>query len=374
MTREVWFSPEGLLSQRTGGVSRYFCEIGRELGQDPTPAWNPSLHARIHGNRHLDDLAAESRTGRSRTRVVGRFLPLPGELRRVALAWSERRFLAALRTPPAIVHDTGHGFAASWAGPTPVVVTIHDLINDEDPAYQASRADALRKKAAAVAKARRIVVPSFATRDALVRVHRVDEQRIEVIHHGSRMPPPSDLDPLGTPYLLHVGSRSRYKDFGTAMRAYARLRRGGFDGVLVSVGGGSLRREERSTMESLGVPADSIRTIAADDRALATLYAHARALSVPSRIEGFGIPIIEAMSLGCPVACMDAPGCAEVAGGAALLAPIGDDEALAANLAKLIGSSAERSDLVTRGRARAARFTWSESARRHAACYDKALG
>ena len=71
---------------------------------------------------------------------------------------------------------------------------------------------------------------------------------------------------------------------------------------------------------------------------------------------------------------MEAPGCTEVAGDAALLAPIGDAEALAANLAKLVGSSTERSDLVARGLARAARFTWAESARKHVACYEQCLG
>jgi glycosyltransferase involved in cell wall biosynthesis len=127
-------------------------------------------------------------------------------------------------------------------------------------------------------------------------------------------------------------------------------------------------------MDELGLPEDSIRAIAADDRELATLYAHARSLAVPSRIEGFGIPILEAMSLGCPVACMEAPGCAEVAGDAAMLAPVGDDEALAASLASLLGDESQRSRLVDAGLARAARFTWAESARKHAACYKQAIG
>jgi glycosyltransferase involved in cell wall biosynthesis len=273
-----------------------------------------------------------------------------------------------------VIHDTGYRLAAEADSATPIVVTVHDLINDEDPDYRRERPELLRQKAAAIDRASRIVVPSFATRDALVRVHRADEARIDVIHHGSRMPPPHDRDPVGRPYLLHVGSRGRYKDFATLMRAFAKLRRDGFDGLLVNVGGGALHAHERAAMDELDLPADSIRAIGADDRELATLYANARALAVPSRIEGFGIPILEAMSLRCPVACMEAPGCAEVAGDAAMLAPVGDDEALAANLARLLHDESQRSRLVEAGLARAAGFTWAESARKHAACYEQAIG
>lgn len=371
---EVWFGSEAFL-QRRGGVSRCFCELARALGESRSLGWRPTIRAGFHGNDHLADLARDAR-GAGQV-VLGRGLRIPGSIRRWSSRWSDRALEAAARQrakSTLVVHDTGYRMTARAALPAPLVVTVHDLVNDEDPDYRRERPEHLREKAAAIDRATRIVVPSLATRDALVRVHGVEEGRIDVIHHGSRMPRPGERDPVGVPYLIHVGSRGRYKDFATLLRAFAILRRGGFDGIVVNVGGGSLRGEERALMLELGLPADSIRAVGADDHELATLYAHARALAVPSRIEGFGIPILEAMSLGCPVACMEAPGCAEVAGDAALLAPIGDAEALAANLARLLDSSAERSELVARGRARAARFTWAESARRHVACYEKALG
>lgn len=375
LPQEVWFASEAFL-QRRGGVSRCFCEVAAALGAHPEFGWIPTIRAGLHGNDHLGELAAPLRTGRRLVR--GRACRLPGSLRRWSSRWADRSLLAASRRAGdrcrLVLHDTGYRIASGELGGAPIVITVHDLINDEDPAYRRDRPELLRQKSAAIANAARIVVPSFATRDALVRVHGVDDVRIDVIHHGSRMPPPDGCDPIGVPYLLHVGSRGRYKDFATLLRAFARLRGNGFEGAIVNVGGGALRGHERSAMDELGIPADSVRAIGADDRELATLYAHAAALAVPSRIEGFGIPILEAMSLGCPVACMDAPGCAEVAGEAALLAPVGDDEALAASLAKIVGHDDERSRLVAAGRARAAAFTWAESARRHAACYEKAIG
>lgn len=377
MTRrsEVWFSSEAFL-QRRGGVSRCFCEIARAMAESADLAWRPTIRGGLHGNLLLGQLARDESAARPIVR--GREFRLPGSLRRAAARWSDRSIVRDARRRGGrsrlVVHDTGYHLASTSGLTVPVVVTVHDLINDEDPEYRRQRPELLRQKAAAIARATRIVVPSFATRDAFVRVHGIDASRIEVIQHGSRMPRPGDRDPIGVPYLVHVGSRGRYKDFATLLRAFAILRRGGFEGIVVNVGGGSLRGPEHALLGELALPAESVRTIGADDDGLATLYAHARALAVPSRIEGFGIPILEAMSLGCPVACMEAPGCAEVAGDAALLAPVGDAEALAANLARLIESSAARADLVARGLARAARFTWAESARKHVACYEQCLG
>ncbi|MEY3023843.1 MAG: hypothetical protein RJA16_669, partial [Planctomycetota bacterium] len=218
--REVWFSAEAFL-QRRGGVSRCFCEVANSLEDCPELGWRPTIRAGIHRNAHLDELARETR--RNRRIVSGRAWPISGSLRRWSSQWSDRSLRRdARRHDPSgglVIHDTGYRLAAAADSPSPIVITVHDLINDEDPSYRRDRPELLRQKSLAIARAARIVVPSFATRDALVRVHRVDEARIDVIHHGSRMPLPEDHDPIGVPYLLHVGSRGRYKDFATLMRA-----------------------------------------------------------------------------------------------------------------------------------------------------------
>ena len=104
------------------------------------------------------------------------------------------------------------------------------------------------------------------------------------------------------------------------------------------------------------------------------LTVHARALVVPSRGEGFGIPILEAMSLGCPVACMRVIGCAEVAGDAALLAEAGDDVALARNLADLVDDGALRHGCVLRGHARARELSWENAAGAYARLVRSLVG
>lgn len=353
-TLTVDFTPEAFLVQEYGGVSRCFAELARALAEGGEV--RPCIHALVHGNAHLRELSPGL--------VRGMSLPIKGDLRKLAIHLPRLAF--ALRTrvrPPRIVHDTGYAFAASRVQRFPVLVTVHDMLQEADPEFARAKARAISQKRRAIANATRIVVPSVGTRDEVVRLEGVDPARIEVIHHGARMPEPSPVHPNGDrPYLLHVGARKRYKDFATAVRAFARLQKGGFAGDLLTVTRSGFDAQERALQRDLGLRDGSVRTVAADDRALATLYAHAQGLVVPSRGEGFGIPILEAMSLGCPVACMRVIGCAEVAGDAALLAEAGDDVELAANLAKLVGDTEVRARCVARGRARAAELSWERAA------------
>jgi len=365
--RRVAFSPEAFLWQEYGGVSRCFAELVRALGEQaeaPSPGAarvDARVHALVHGNAHLRELP--------RALVRGVYLPIKGDLRKAAIHLPRAAFEAsvALR-PPAMVHDTGHAFCARRRHrPFPVVMTVHDMLQEADPEFARAKSRAIEEKRAAIANASRIVVPSAGTRDELVRLGGVDPARIAVIHHGARMPRPGAEHPEGgRPYLLHVGARKRYKDFATAVRAFAALQRSGFDGALLTVTRTGFDAEERALQRELGLREGSVRTVAADDAALSTLYAHARALVVPSRGEGFGIPILEAMSLGCPVACMRVVGCAEVAGDAALLAEAGDDRALAANLARLVEDGEARRACVERGLARARELSWENAARAYA--------
>lgn len=355
----VAFSPEAFLMQEYGGVSRCFAELVRALGEAGEVV--PRIHATLHGNAHLRRLPGEL--------VRGAYLPIKGDARKVAVHMPRWMFALAVRMGrPNIVHDTGYAFAARTRSGARLVVTVHDMIQEASPEFARAKSGAITEKRAAIARAAHIVVPSAGTRDELVRIEGVEPSRVTVIHHGARLPAPEPVHPFGgKPYFLHVGARKRYKDFATAARAFARVQRAGFDGELVTVTRNGFDVEERAMLAEVGVREGTVRTIGANDRRLATLYAHARALVVPSRAEGFGIPIVEAMALGCPVACMRVIGCAEVAGDAALLSDAGDDVSLAASLGLLVNDGPDRDRCIARGRARAAELSWPEAARKYAA-------
>jgi glycosyltransferase involved in cell wall biosynthesis len=105
----------------------------------------------------------------------------------------------------------------------------------------------------------------------------------------------------------------------------------------------------------------------------AALFTGADVFAYPSRYEGFGLPVLEAMACGTPVVTTTGGSLPEVAGDAALLVEPGDPDALAAALAKLAGDPSARQAAATRGLARAAAFTWDRCAAETVAAYRRAL-
>jgi alpha-1,3-rhamnosyl/mannosyltransferase len=109
------------------------------------------------------------------------------------------------------------------------------------------------------------------------------------------------------------------------------------------------------------------------DVELRALYAGARAFAFPSRHEGFGLPVLEAMAQGTPVVCADIPSLREVSGGAARLVAPGDADAWAAALADVLTDAEARQGLADAGRRRVAAFSWERTVRRTRDVYSEAL-
>lgn len=157
-----------------------------------------------------------------------------------------------------------------------------------------------------------------------------------------------------TRYLLHVGSNLARKNKAGVLRVFARLRAGGWDGLLVFCGA-PLPPELRAQAAALGVGERVVAVPRASDAELAALYSAAHALVFPSKCEGFGWPLLEAHACGCPAICSDRTSLPEVGGDAAFVFPL-EDEAGMADAARRLDDPALRAAVRARGLANAARF------------------
>jgi glycosyltransferase involved in cell wall biosynthesis len=137
----------------------------------------------------------------------------------------------------------------------------------------------------------------------------------------------------GTPFVLHVGSNLRRKNREGVLRIFARCQ-AQWNGLLVFAGE-PLSEALRSLGRQLGIMDRILEVPGATNEILEALYNCATALLFPSRFEGFGWPIIEAQSCGCPVICSDRAPLPEVAGEAGLIHPAEDEEAFAAEIIRL---------------------------------------
>ncbi len=278
---------------------------------------------------------------------------VPARFQELRMAWSVPRILRRLR--PALAHFQ-HALPLRCS--CPAVVTVHDLSFEREPAAMGWRDRRVFKAVVprAARAARRVIAVSERTKRDLVELYGIAAERIAVVPHG--------VDPAFAPggngsgsYLLFVGAIQRRKDPLAAAAAAAEL------GLPLVVAGPAREPELARELERRGADLRGY----VEKPELAELYRGAACLVLPSRYEGFGLPVLEAMACGTPVVAHSDPALREVAGDAALYAgPDGLAEAIRRALA-------ERERLVTAGLERARLFSWDETARRTLDVYREAL-
>jgi glycosyltransferase involved in cell wall biosynthesis len=235
----------------------------------------------------------------------------------------------------------------------------------------------------AARRAHRVLAVSAATGRDVQRLLKVPENRIDVVPHGlgtTGAPPPLPEAELRARHDLHerpivlcVAAKRPHKNLGRLIGALA-LIPGERRPVLVLVGYATAHQDELEQRAAhLAVTGDVrfLDWVAQDE--LEGLYAIAAAFVLPSLHEGFGLPVLEAMARGVPVACSARGALAEVAGDAALTFDPMSEPAIAAAIERLIGDRAEAARLREAGRARAATFSWEAAARGTLDCYARAL-
>ena len=241
------------------------------------------------------------------------------------------------------------------------VVTIHDLAFLRWPELLTpdSRAYFNGHIERAVASAEAIIAVSQATKQDLVDLLGVSPDKVRVIYEAAGFDATSDPPRENMPedYVLFVGTFEPRKNLPRLIEAFARVRERGYKGKLVLAGTpGWLAKEALDAVERHSA---DVLVRGVDPR----VYGPARALALPSLYEGFGLPLLEAMSNGVPVLTSNVSSLPEIAGDAALLVDPLDVDAIADGLWQLLTDSELGSRLAARGRARAAEFSWERAAR-----------
>jgi glycosyltransferase involved in cell wall biosynthesis len=366
----------GAHSYRSAGVSGYIRQLLAHL-----PAAAPDLRLTAFTPDVELDLPAGLDVRRSARWDTRR------PLRRIL--WEQAALpLLARQTQLDLLHGAVNVVPALAACPS--VVTVHDLSfmrypQAFPPVQRAYLQSQVRRSTRA---ARQVIAVSQATKQDVVELFGVAPERIDVVHNGvdaSFCPAPAGQveafrrrQGLPERYILHVGTLEPRKNLVRLVQAFAQVRAndpGQPPAKLVLAGGkgwdyGAIFAE----VDRLGLAQDVIFPGYVADEELAWWYRAAAVFAYPSLMEGFGLPVLEAMACGAPTVTSNLSSLPEVAGDAALLVDPTSMDALADALLRLMADAGLANDLRARGQAQAARFPWSRTAQQTAAVYRRALG
>jgi glycosyltransferase involved in cell wall biosynthesis len=356
--------------QDAGGASRYHFELIRNL-------------------QGLDEIAIDLLLGlngsvmpfrslqRARTRVLGRRTTMKPGLSRYAINELLSAVAAPLRGQVDIYHPTLYR-ALPWVRRRGIVVTHHDCIHERFPHLFPNAASIVGTKRKLFAQADAIVCVSASSQADLLHFYDVAEDKTHVVYHGfaplGLMQGAVDQGGVETsaPYLLYVGSRASYKNFGLLLEAFSRS---GLAGTyrLLAVGGGPFTAQEQEQIASLRLTSSVALVPKADDATLARAYGDAALFVYPSMYEGFGFPPLEAMSMGCPVLVNRTSSLPEVCGDAAFYFESSDPEELAQRLQSIVEDKPGVADKRKLGERQVELYDWTRCADGTLAVYRQVL-
>lgn len=372
----------GAFCRAYGGVSRYYAEMMRRLPDDcqPVLAMSSTYNRYLQAAPYSLPRMQQSVHDFVRDYCGGHYWPGVSYLYRALATVFPRRFPSGERENDHLLDeaiakgdfDVFHVTAPNYygkewkkvVGQNPIVTTVHDLVFDE--IYHDKRTIRGRQELFAAASA--IIAVSQHTKERVIERYGVPEEKITVVYHGfeglegERF---GGLEGEGSAYLLYVGRRGGYKNWDWFLRAVAPML-GESLGLVCT--GESFTGEEQALIGRLRVK-KWVRQEYVSDEEMLRLLAHAAAFVYPSRYEGFGMPILDAWAVGCPVVLARASCFPEIGGAAAEYFELDDAKSLLAAIER-----AKKRMTVEKGRERLKDFSWEKCAAETAAVYRKVAG
>jgi len=359
----VLFDQQIFLLQRFGGISRYFTQLIKTYLEHPELGVVPVVESKTTFNQHLSDELRSWGFSRDNSRTVA--------ILRILLGLINRN---KTRNTVDVAHLTFYlpGYF-SRGKDIARVVTLFDMIPERVPAmgrlwnphfqkrHFLNRADAV------------VSISETSTKDMFKDFGIFRPIPTTYLGVTEEFAPNLErIDGMNQTYFLYVGARGGYKDFRTALEAFADYSKASSGVHFVFVGGGKPTAQEERLFRALGI-SGYVSHITISDARLPQLYSNAAALIYPSVYEGFGLPLVEAMASGIPILASDTEINREIAQDIANYFAPGDASALAEGMQLILTNPSSQATKIEAGLVRSKNFTWLECARQTAEVYKDVL-
>mgnify|MGYP000844976176 CR=1 FL=1 len=362
---KILYDHQIFTGQKYGGISRYFCELYSHLSQlhDIEPEisvfyTDNDFYQRLFPNKRIipDKKFPGKTTGIN-------FLNL----------WNSKIHL--MKSNFDLFHPTYYNpYFLDYLKEKPFVLTIYDMIHELFSEYFSPEDPTIRYKKRLVEMAACIITITQSTRNDIIRYFNIDEKRVNVIYLGNSLKATKEPSNLVLPpqYVLFVGDRHIYKNFNRFIVAIAPILLSNPSLYLVCAGGNAFSHEEISLLTKLGILPKVLQYPITDD-ILYHLYKNAICFVFPSLYEGFGIPILESFSSGCPVVLSNGGSLPEIGGDAAIYFDPYDEESIRNSIEYVIADESLRKRMQEKGYERVKDFSWTKTAQQTADVYRKLM-
>ncbi|EOQ97999.1 glycosyltransferase, group 1 family protein [Leptospira wolbachii serovar Codice str. CDC] len=256
----------------------------------------------------------------------------------------------------------------------PFVCTVYDLIHEKFPDFFPDSEELIKNKILSINSAKRIIAISQSTKKDLIDIYNISPEKIDVVYlavEGKRKVSSDRND--REKYILFVGNRSHYKNFIFFIESVFPLLNEFPDLLLYAAGGGDFTLEEICLFRKLELDDRIIHRKFNDDVSLMELYRNATIFVFPSLYEGFGIPLLEAMSAGCPVVCSNTSSFLEVGGESVQYFDPTNSESIEKSIREVLTRIDLQIHLRESGLKNVTRFSWEKTASDTRRVYEKSI-
>ena len=345
-----------IFKKKYGGVSRYFVELNKNISLLKDKNLKLKIISPFYKNNYL-------KNNRSFLNFKGLYLNDFKRSEKVCNLMNLFLSPVFLRYyNPNLIHATYYSLLQYDKLKAKKIITVHDMIHELFP-KEFLNDNITKLKREAVQKADHIICVSHNTQKDLIKIFNIDINKTSVIHHGlNQLDYKNQRNKIfDRPYILFVGKRKGYKNFLKLIEVFALTKiYNSFD--LVVFGGENFSKQELIKINDLKIPKKTIKFIYGDDTLLAYCYKNANLFVYPSLYEGFGMPLLEAMSFGCAVACSNTSSLPEVVDDAAVLFDPNSVESMSENIVLALYDNKLRTSLISKGYKQSKKFNWKRCA------------
>lgn len=353
--------------QQYGGISRYFFELIKRFN---TVKSSCSVGAVFSNNAYLN---------KSTYLGVQPFFP-KSNFKGKDFLYTRSNQYKSLKDLKAQKFDVFHptyynDYFLDHIGKKPFVVTFYDMIHEKFHSQYSELSNdmpvySFKRKLAK--KAERIIAISETTKNDIIDIYGIDENKIDVVYLGNSLESTivGEKRIVEHEYVLFVGNRSLYKNFTSFTTVIAdQLKTNSL--LLVCAGGGAFSEQEMNFIKKMKLEKSVVHIKKIDDSILSNLYSNALFFAFPSLYEGFGIPVLESFASNCPTLLSTGGSLPEIGGEAAVYFDPYDQNSLFSAVENLISNTHLRTELVQKGEARIKEFSWDKTFQETMEIYKK---